>query len=123
VRYPPALALPAGRKGQQMKYAQSTIDVTGPIWWPAGSMAATTYNVSSHDVENMRDDDGQLTRESVSLWLDSHAGDFQHVADFSASLEVDGNTVDIPWQSEDSGEVFADCMWPDDDDSDLEWIG
>ena len=99
-----------------MKYAQSEIDVIGPIWWPAGSTAATTYNVTGYDVENMRGDDGQVTRESVELWLGSHAGDFQHVTDFHASIEDGADTVDIPWQqSEESELTFNDCMYGEDD--------
>ena len=103
-----------------MKYARSEIDVIGPIWMPP-TVAATTYPVTAHDVASMTGDDGTVTRESVALWLDSHSGDFRAVTDFHASIEVGPDTVDIPWQSEDSAEVFADCIWPDDDESG-EWI-
>jgi hypothetical protein len=68
-----------------------------------------TYTVDSHDVENMRDDSGAITRESVSLWLDSHAGDFASVDDFSASVEDGDSTIDIPWSSEESAMTFSDC--------------
>lgn len=86
-----------------------TIDVIGPIWWPSGAMAATTYNVTNYDVENMRDESGHLTHDSVALWLDAHSGDFQHVTDFSAHL---GET-DIDWQDDESEFVWADSMYPE----------
>jgi hypothetical protein len=97
-----------------VKYAKSVIDVLGTMWMPSAT-GATRYEVSAHDVENMRDDDERITRESVSLWLDSHAGDFSGVIDFSASLEDGGPTIDIPWASEENEVTFGDCMYPGED--------
>lgn len=99
-----------------MKYTvrMSVIDVLGTIWMPSG-LAATRYTLSRSDVDNARDDDGAVTRESIALWLDSHAGDFSGVTDFSASLEDGDSTVDIPWADEASEMTFGDLMYPEDD--------
>lgn len=99
-----------------MKYMvrKSEIRVIGPLWMP-GATGATTYTLTDHDLDNARDDDGKLTRDSVARWLDSHAGDFQGVTDFYASLEDGDETVDIPWQQgEDSEYAWIDCF-PDED--------
>lgn len=97
-----------------MKYLvrKSIVQIIGTIWMPAAT-CAQTLELSTRDVDNCRDDSGHLTRESVEQWLTTHTGDFQHVADFYASIEDGENTVEIPWQSEDSEVMFNDCMFPD----------
>jgi len=65
--------------------------------------------LSGYDVENCRDDEGKITRDSVEQWLTTHSGDFQSVQDFSASIEDGGNTVEIPWATEDGEMAFNDC--------------
>ena len=99
-----------------MKYTvrKSVIDVLGMLWMP-DVLGATTYEPQFGDVGNMRDDAGKITRESVSLWLDSHAGDFSGVTDFYASIEDGGDTVEIPWADEDNEVTFNGCMYPEDD--------
>jgi hypothetical protein len=110
-----------------MRYARSEIDVIGRIWMPAVT-AATTLTAGAYDIANMHDagTPGRppvISRESVASWLDCHAGDFQSVDDFRASLETGApETLTIDWRSEDSEEVFAGCMWPDDSE-DSEWLG
>jgi hypothetical protein len=96
-----------------MKYTvrESVIDVLGYIWMPH-SEGATSYTLSNHDVENARDDDGRLTRESVQHWLDSHAGDFSGIEDFWASLEDGNETIEIPWKEEENEFRFANLMNP-----------
>jgi len=97
-----------------MKYTvrKSIINIVGGIWMPYGAKAATTIECSQYDVENMRDDDGKVTRESVEQWLTTHSGDFSSVIDFSASLEDENDTVEIPWQDEENEMAFCDCMFP-----------
>jgi hypothetical protein len=92
----------------------SYVDVIGQIWMPAVT-AVMRYNVSSYDLENMRDDNGNITRDSVENWLGCHAGDFQSVTDFSASLEDGDETVDLPWADEESELTYGDCMFPEED--------
>lgn len=92
----------------------SYVDIIGTLWMPS-TTAATRIKVNSHDVENMRDDDVQITRDSVEDWLTSHSGDFSRVIDFSASIEDNDTTVDIPWADEDSEFTYNDCMFPDND--------
>jgi hypothetical protein len=67
---------------------KSVVRVIGQIWMPS-TTAAQTYELSDYDVDNARDDEGKITRESVQRWLDTHAGDFASVTDFEASIEDD----------------------------------
>lgn len=99
-----------------MRYVvtRNVVQVIGTIWMPMGPTFAQDYDLSSYDLENARDGDGNLTRESVQGWLDTHAGDFSHVADFSADLEDGSTHVEIPWSSEDSGMAYWECMDPGD---------
>lgn len=97
-----------------MKYTvrKSIVRIIGTIWMPA-TTCAQEQTLSSYDVENCRDDAGQITRESVEQWLTTHSGDFQSVQDFSASIEDGETTVDIPWGKEESEFTFSDCMFPE----------
>ena len=91
---------------------KSYIDVVGKIWMPH-TTASMRYPVSSYDLENMRDDDGQITRDSVEHWLMLNSGDFSSVEDFSASLEVGDDTIDFPWVHEESELAYVDYLFPD----------
>lgn len=71
--------------------------------------AGQTIELSAYDVANARDDDGRITRDSIEQWLTKHSGDFQHVIDFSASIEDGGNTVEIAWADEANEMTFNDC--------------
>ena len=99
-----------------MRYTvrKSIVQVIGTIWMPS-TTAAQTYELSGYDVDNARGDDGKITRESVQSWLDTHAGDFASVTDFSASIEDGDDTVDIPWADEESELTYNGCMFPDED--------
>lgn len=92
--------------------ARNYVDVLGTIWWPVGSTAAMRYNVSAHDIENMRnEDDGLIERDDVEQWLGTHSGDFSSITDFAAY--IDGQEYD--WEHEDSEWTYHDCMYPDED--------
>jgi hypothetical protein len=97
-----------------MRYVvqKSVVQVIGHIWMPAVT-AAMEYQLSSYDVENARDENGLLTRESVSDWLARNAGDFQSVADFRADLADGDRDVVIEWSDEESELTYSDCMYPD----------
>lgn len=94
-----------------MRYVvtQSVVRVVGHIWMPWGITCAQQYTLSGYDLENV----GEPTRENVDTWLSTHAGDFREILDFEASLEVDGETVDIPWAQEESELTYNDCMYGD----------
>lgn len=79
------------------------IEVIGTIWMPA-STCAMTYKLTAHDIENI----GELTRENVQKWLDTHSGDFQSIEDFHADI----GDFDSPWEHEESECTFNDCMFP-----------
>lgn len=102
-----------------MKYtvSKSLVSVIGKLWMP-NATAATSITASSYDVENMRDDEGVIDRDSVEQWLMSHSGDFSRVLDFAASIEdpTSGETITIDWADEDSEFTYSDCMFPSDDD-------
>lgn len=53
-----------------MKYTvrTSVVDVLGTLWMPM-CPAATSYTLTDHDVDNARDENGKITRESVQLTI------------------------------------------------------
>jgi hypothetical protein len=65
------------------------------------------YPLTAHDLEQLRDEQGQITRDDIDCWVSTHAGDFQHVIDFSASI----GDEEYPWAEEESEGLYADCMW------------
>tara|TARA_Y100000310_G_scaffold17714_1_gene17499 strand:- start:486 stop:755 length:270 start_codon:yes stop_codon:yes gene_type:complete len=79
------------------------VDVIGTIWMPAIT-CAMRYPLSKYDIENI----GEFTRENVDQWLTTHAGDFQDVKDFYATV----GDQEIPWSSEESEFTYNDCMFP-----------
>jgi len=94
-----------------MKYMVTTsyIDVIGLIWMPA-VQCSMRYTLTDYDIDICKDDEGKVTRESVDLWLSTHSGDFQGIDDWTASLEVDGETVDFEWKDEESECTYIDTM-------------
>jgi len=79
------------------------VNVLGIIWMPAVE-CAMNYTLSKHDIENM----GEITRENVENWLDTHAGDFQSIIDFRVDI---GDTI-IEWKEEENEYKYMDCMYP-----------
>lgn len=100
-----------------MRYTirKSVIQVIGKIWMPA-ILCAQEMTLSAYDVENAKDEDGKLTRDSVEHWLSLHSGDFQSIQDFYASIEDGNETIDIPWKDEESEFTFSNCMFPSEDE-------
>lgn len=94
-----------------MKYTvrKSIVRVVGRIWMPA-VIASNVITMSAYDIDNARDEDGKITRESVEDWLGSHAGDFQSIIDFEASIEDGDLTIDIPFASEDGEMAYIDTL-------------
>ena len=103
-------------KGSTMRYTvrKSVVWVLGDIWMPS-VQAAQTYELTDYDVRNARDDDGEITRDSVDRWLSMHSGDFASVTDFAASIEDGNATIEIQWQSEDNEMAYSNCF-PEDED-------
>lgn len=97
-----------------MKYTvrKSVVELIGTIWMPA-VQCGQCKTLSDYDVENCRDEDGKITRESVEQWLMCHSGDFQSVTDFYASIEDGENTIEIPWNSEESEMAYWQMMDPE----------
>ena len=75
--------------------------VVGRGWH--GQPMATTYNLIPYGLENL----GEFTRDNVQKWLDTHAGDFQVITDFSASLAE----VEIPFATEEGELAWYDLMF------------
>jgi len=94
-----------------MKYMvrKSVVRVVGKIWMPAVT-CAQDITMSDYDVENARNEDGKITRESVERWLGAHAGDFQSIDDFSASIEDGDDTIDITWSTEEGEIAYMDAI-------------
>lgn len=93
-----------------MKYVvrKSVIWLVGYIWMPMGVPCGQCLTLDGYDVENARDAEGKITRESVEQWLATNAGDFREITDFSASIEDNDQTVDIPWATEAGELAYAD---------------
>lgn len=88
---------------------KSVINVIGKIWMPS-VVTTYTYEPDSIDVRlYLTDEAGNVTRDSVARYLDTHAGDFAEIIDFEASIEHDDQTIDIPWSHEDSEDTFLDA--------------
>ena len=79
------------------------VQVIGMIWQPMAGQCAMEYTLSPHDVASM----GDFTRDTVQRWLDTHAGDFQSIDDFRASVGND----EIEWASEESELTYNDCTF------------
>ena len=88
----------------------SQINVIGYIWMPNNILCAITFSPNDYDVENMRDEDGNITRDSVQDWLDKNAGDFSRIVDFDANIADGDDTVEIFWKLEDSLTIFLGCF-------------
>lgn len=96
---------------------KSVVDIIGTIWVPMGPIFAQHKELSSYDVDNMRGQDGKITRDSVEQWLMTNAGDFSSVKDFRASIEDGNETIDIDWQlGEESDCEYSDAMFSSEDD-------
>lgn len=89
---------------------KSVIDILGGIWMPYGAQCSIRKVLSAYDIENMRDEDGQITRESVEQWVLLNSGDFSTVTDFSASIEDGDHTIDLPWSSEENELAYCDTI-------------
>lgn len=92
----------------------SQVSVIGPIWQP-GITAAMDYTLSAYDVENARDEQGNLTRESVEQWVALNSGDFQSITDFRANIADEDTNVVIEWANEENEFTYNDCMFPEED--------
>lgn len=77
------------------------VQVLGKIWQPGVGPCAMEYPLNAYAVKNI----GRFTRRNVELWLCSHAGDFQSIIDFRASVGV----KEIPWANEENELTFNDC--------------
>jgi hypothetical protein len=104
-----------------MKYTvrMSYLDVLGKMWMPHVD-ASLHMTLSSYDVDNIIDYSDDLngsskigiTREGVMGWLNTHAGDFSEITDFSGSIEhpATGETIDFEWSSEDNEAAYYDTL-------------
>jgi hypothetical protein len=95
-----------------MKYTVeiSKIYVVGRLWM--GGRATMPYRLTQYDVQDIAALGG-INRNTVQVWLDVHAGDFQCVDDFYADLEYQGETVILDWENEESEMFYNDCMGED----------
>jgi hypothetical protein len=96
-----------------MKYTvtKNAIYVIGTIWLPP-IVCAQKKELTTYDMENIKDENGKITRDSVERWLSCHSGDFSQVIDFSADFDYEGKHIDIPWsKGEESELTYSDCMF------------
>jgi hypothetical protein len=80
-----------------------------------GAVCSLRKTLTDYDLRNMTDDDGHITRESVERWVMLNSGDFSEIIDWSGSLEVGDQTIEFPWEHEESEEQYADTLASVDD--------
>jgi hypothetical protein len=88
------------------------ISVLGKLWM--GGTAATDYDLTQHDLNNMKGDDPEITREDVENWLLGHSGDFQSITDFAYDFSPHGPVG--TWANEENELTYTDCMFPCEDE-------
>ncbi len=94
-----------------MRVCISTVSVIGPIWWPSGAVCSLDMNLTSWDIEQIRDyGNGTIDREAVEQWLCLHSGDFQHVQDFHADISDGDADYLFDWSDPDSEWIYADTL-------------
>ena len=86
---------------------RNNVEVIGMIWMPPITAVYVYHPGYSEICPSVAD---LVTRESVRDWLDKNGGDFQSIDDFRASIEVGEETIEIPWEKEESEYTFLDCM-------------
>ena len=96
----------------RVTYTLNRIEVLGHIWQPGIGPCATSRDLSAYDVENAKDEDGRLTRESVQRWIDLNMGDFSEVIDFSA--DFGDNEFVSDWEDQEHGYEFVSAMYGED---------
>ena len=91
----------------------SRIDVIGAIWWPYGATCAMSYPLDDYAVGNARDEDGELTRDSVERWVMLNTGDFSSIVDWRADIhdETTDSEVVFDWSDPESELIYSDCMY------------
>ena len=78
--------------------------------------AATETTLTQHDIDNMKDEDDKITRESAERWILLHSGDFQSITDWRADIELsDGTNLIFDWAKEDSEMYYNNCMYGNED--------
>lgn len=94
-----------------MRYTvrKSYIDVVGYIWMP-NVVASLRITLTAYDLDNMRPEDGPITRDDVDQWLASHAGDFREVIDFYATIEDGDQSLEFDWATEDGETAYLDSV-------------
>lgn len=94
-----------------MRYTvkRSYINVLGRLWMP-NCAASIRQTLSQYDIDNMRDDSGKITRDSVEQWVMTHTGDFSSITDFEADIEDGDENIVIPWESEENEMAYLDTL-------------
>jgi hypothetical protein len=90
----------------RVTYIVNRISVVGRPWM--GGLAAMDYTIDPSDLYKLYDASGQITRDSILLWADTHCGDFNEILDFTADI---GEDLVIPWLKADNELVYNDCMY------------
>ena len=95
---------------------RGNLQVIGKIWQPGVGTCAMGQEIAQHDIENMTNGKGHITRDLVERWVDTHMGDFQWVDDFALVIhDTRGNIVfQTDWGNENSEGIYNDCMYNND---------
>jgi hypothetical protein len=91
---------------------RNSVQVLGELWWPIGHPAACEYPLTAHDLDQLRDEQGQITRDDIDGWICRHVGDFSTIIDFTASI----GDQEYPWSNEDNEILSHDILYPTSDE-------
>lgn len=101
-----------------MRYTvvNSFIQVIGTGWY--GQAIATEMNLTAFNLENIQAqiDIWEDERKGLEVWLYANSGDFSHIQDFYANLELDSGNVIVKWSNDESEYLYTDCMYPFEDE-------
>lgn len=90
---------------------KSVVQLLGKIWMPPVTCGYET-TLSDYDVENMRNSEGVITRESAEQWIILNSGDFQSIEDWRADISLaDGTDIMFEWANEESEHTYWQCMY------------
>ena len=105
----------------QVTITRNIIQVIGYIWLPRtmAAMAAMEYTLSDSDLKRYGIDRKKPTRDQIERWIRTNTGDFSYIKDWYADI---GQNKILDWKDPESEFIFNDCMFPLDDNGDMDIV-
>ena len=102
----------------QYTVTKNIIQVIGYIWLPS-TMAAMEYTLDDRDLERYSISKDNPTREDIERWISTNTGDFSNIVDYRADI---GTAKVLDWKDPESENTYNDCMFPVDDNGDMDIV-